>query len=178
MKAHLPFAAYEIPLQVLSNGEHRYSYALDKDFFGLFEASLITQAQILMELEIYRQGNRLDCHFHAQGTMQVGCARCLEPLNWPVHDTSSLVVQLRETDSGPDSDEILVLPSSQPTWNVAQFMYESVHLHFPLRAVCQEASLPCSSKVPWSDQDLFTYQTSNDDPHDPRWDTLKQVNFH
>ncbi|MFM7911499.1 MAG: hypothetical protein ACKO9W_04890, partial [Bacteroidota bacterium] len=80
MKAHSPFAAYDIPLQAMPNGEHRYSFALKGDFFGLFEASLITEAQIQVDLQIHRMGSRLDCIFRSEGSIQVGCARCLEPL--------------------------------------------------------------------------------------------------
>lgn len=177
MKAHHPFASYDIPLQAMPNGEHCYSYELGTDFFGLFEASLIHKAQIQVELRIHRQGSRLDCQFGAQGTMQVGCARCLESLDWPVQDNSQLVVQLSDNDPGDDSDEIVVLPSGELVWNAAQFMYESIHLHYPLRAVCQEASIPCRSGEPWANKDLITFQTSDFSPTDPRWDTLKQVNF-
>ncbi|MFM7288454.1 MAG: YceD family protein [Bacteroidota bacterium] len=177
MKVQSPFAAYDIPLQAMPNGEHRYSFALKGDFFGLFEASLITEAQIQVELQILRMGSRLDCTFRSEGSMQVGCARCLEPLGWPIQDESHLVVQCSDSVSELDSDEILVLPSGEISWNVAQFIYESIHLHYPLRAVCDEASLPCRSQEPWSEQSLLTYQTSDNSPTDPRWDRLKHVNF-
>ncbi len=177
MKAHSPFAAYDIPLQAMPNGEHSSSYALSGDFFGLFEASLITEAQIQVDLEIRRLGVRLDCNLRSVGTFQVGCARCLEPLAFPIQDDSHLVVQLIDSGSEVNSDEILVLPSGEISWNVAQFMYESIHLHFPLRAVCDEAALACQSQEPWSEQNLLTYQTSDNAPTDPRWDSLKQVNF-
>ncbi|MBM3935881.1 MAG: DUF177 domain-containing protein [Sphingomonadales bacterium] len=177
MKVHHSFAAYDIPLQAMPNGNHQYSYVLGGDFFGLFETSIIKKAHIKVDLDIHRQGSRLDCYFRAQGTLQVGCARCLEPLDWPMQDNSHLVVQISDTDSENDSDEIVVLRSGDIVWNVAQFMYESIHLHYPLRAVCQEAALPCSSTDLWSDQNLLTFQTSDNAPTDPRWDTLKQVNF-
>jgi uncharacterized metal-binding protein YceD (DUF177 family) len=177
MKASNPFAPYDIPLQAMLNGEHCYSYRLEDDFFGLFEASLITKALIQAELQIHRQGSRMDCQFVAKGTMEVGCARCLETLNWPVQDHSCLVVQISDHDSGNFSDEMVVLPSGETAWNAAHFMYESIHLHYPLRAVCQEASLPCRSKERWAENDLITFQTSEFTPTDPRWDTLKQVNF-
>lgn len=177
MKALQPFASYDIPLQAMPNGEHSYSYELGADFFGLFESSLIQSAQIQVELRIQRLGSRLDCQFDANGTVKVDCARCLEALDWPVQDRSQLVVQLSDSDSGNDTDEIVVLPSGETTWNTAQFMYESIHLHFPLRAVCFDASIPCHSAEPWADNDLITFQTSGLSPTDPRWDTLKQVNF-
>jgi len=71
MKAPNPFASYDISLQAMPNGEHSYSYELGADFFGLFEASLIHQAQIEVELRIHRLGSRLDCQFDANGTVQV-----------------------------------------------------------------------------------------------------------
>jgi len=178
MKTAQPLSAFDIALTSLPNGEHRFQYHLDGDFFELFEASLIKKADIKVDCTLVRQGNRIDCRVVSNGSMDLPCDRCLESLAWPVEDTSVLVVQLTENPA-ESTDEILYLPLGETRLNLAHYFYENIHLHLPLRAVCGESGLPC--KAPEGFEALVNQTASatntGTDQTDPRWEQLKQINF-
>ncbi|MFM9142434.1 MAG: YceD family protein [Bacteroidota bacterium] len=171
-------STFDLVLTSLSNGEHRMHYRLDGDFFGLFETSLIQKAAVEVECVLNRLGNRLDCRVRSQGTISLTCDRCLEGLDWPIQDDSALVVQLTENPA-ESTDEILYLPMGETRLNLAQFFYENIHLHLPMRAVCEDASLLCQAPAGFdSHEQPNTASTSTDEaPVDPRWEQLKQINF-
>lgn len=179
MKASHPFSPFDIPMQALANGEHRFEYELNGVFFGLFEASLIGEARIKVDLLVQRQGGSLDCTVRSQGAFSINCDRCLESLDWPVDDQSTLVVQVTQTETQASNDEILYLAATETHLNLAHFFYENIHLQVPLRAVCEEASLTCKSPEQLSQAETIAFSTQNSDGTtvDPRWEQLKNLNF-
>ncbi|NBW32629.1 MAG: DUF177 domain-containing protein [Cytophagia bacterium] len=177
MKTAQTLSAFDVALTSLPNGEHRYHYRLDGDFFGLFEASLIKKADIEVDCTLFRQGNRMDVRVLSKGAMDLPCDRCLEPLAWPVEDESVLVVQLTEAPA-ESNDEILYLPLGETRLNLAHYFYENIHLHLPLRAVCGESGLPCQAPSNFEAlSEGAASKTPATDQTDPRWEQLKQINF-
>jgi len=178
MKTAHPLSAFDIALTSLPNGDHRYQYHLDGDFFELFEASLIKKADINVECTLVRQGNRIDCRVVSKGSMDLPCDRCLESLAWPVEDNSVLVVQLTENPA-ESTDEILYLALGETRLNLAHYFYENIHLHLPLRAVCAESGLPCQAPEGFDAlaNDTSSAPSTGTDSTDPRWEQLKQINF-
>ncbi len=178
METAQPLSAFDIALTSLTNGEHRFQYHLDGDFFELFEASLIKKADIIVDCTLVRQGNRIDCRVLSKGAMDLPCDRCLEPLAWPVEDTSVLLVQLTENPA-ESTDEILYLPLGETRLNLAHYFYENIHLHLPLRAVCADSGHPCKAPNGFEALANQTASATNTgtDQIDPRWEQLKQINF-
>lgn len=178
MKPVASLSSFDLALTSLPNGEHRMHYRLDGDFFGLFESSLIQKAAVDVECVLHRMGNRLDCRVSSQGTISLLCDRCLEGLDWPVKDDSALVVQLTENPA-ESTDEILYLPAGETRLNLAHFFYENIHLHLPMRAVCEDADLPCQAPAGFDPQPQSNSNAKSTDevPVDPRWEQLKQINF-
>ena len=178
MKTAQSLSVFDIALTSLPNGEHRFQYHLDGDFFGLFESSLIKNAEIKVDCTLVRQGNRIDCRVVSNGAMDLPCDRCLESLAWPVDDTSVMVVQLTESPA-ESTDEILYLPLGETRLNLAHYFYENIHLHLPLRAVCGESGLPCKAPEGFEALANQTASATNTgtDATDPRWEQLKQINF-
>lgn len=186
------FSAYKLPLKSLGTGTHEFEYHLDKQFFANMESSDVHDADLTVHLTVKYNGDFYDLDFHVSGEVVLICDRCLDDLHYPIDTTYHIIVKYGE-DYNDDSDEVLEIPESDNTLNVAYMLYDTVELAIPIKHVhplgkCnrQMSALLKKHRATAGDEDaelenelideIDTLPDSSDDaPTDPRWDALRKL---
>lgn len=128
------FTAYKLPLKSLGVGHHEFDYHLDKQFFTDMESSDVHGADLTVALTVDYDGEFYRLDFHITGEVILICDRCLDDLHFPIDASYSIAVKYGE-DYNDDSDEVLEIPESDNTLNVAYMIYDTVILAIPIKHV-------------------------------------------
>lgn len=186
------FSAYKLPLKILGIGTHEFEYHLDKQFFANMESSDVHDADLSVHLTVTYKGDFYDLDFHITGEVVLICDRCLDDLHFPIDATYHIVVKYGD-DYNDDSDEVLEIPQSDSSLNVAYMLYDTVELAIPIKHVhpmgkCnrQMSALLKKHRATTGDEDaelenelideIDSMPDSSDDaPSDPRWDALRKL---
>lgn len=186
------FSAYKLPLKSLGIGTHEFEYHLDKQFFANMESSDVHDADLSVHLTVTYKGDFYDLDFHITGEVVLICDRCLDDLHFPIDATYHIVVKYGDYYND-DSDEVLEIPQSDSSLNVAYMLYDTVELAIPIKHVhpmgkCnrQMSALLKKHRATTGDEDaelenelideIDSMPDSSDDaPSDPRWDALRKL---
>ncbi|MCC8119818.1 MAG: DUF177 domain-containing protein [Bacteroidales bacterium] len=128
------FTAYNVPLKSLGAGTHEFEFHLDGQFFANMENADIRKADVVVKLKVTLVHDRYDLQFTMQGTVTTLCDRCLDDLELPI-DTSYRILVEYGKDYNDDSDDLLIIPSSDSNLNVAYMIYDTVALAIPMKHV-------------------------------------------
>lgn len=184
------FTAYKIPLKSLGVGSHDFEYRLGKQFFADMESNDIHDADLLVKVTVDYNGEYYQLAMHISGEVVLICDRCLDDLQFPVDTTYGITVKYGE-DYNDESDDVLEIPLSDSTLNVAYMIYDTVELAVPIKHVhplgkCNRqmsALLKKHRAVREGDEDaeleneLIDEIETTDLPSepDPRWDALRKL---
>ena len=165
--------------------------SMGKDFFANMENPDIHDADLHVGVDVDARHGEYHITMQVRGSVTLLCDRCLDTLPWPVDTEYSLTV--RFGDSYDDStDDVLVIPSSDTSLNIAYLLNDTVTLSLPMRHVhpagqCNRAMTqrlhhhrvdsPDNKENPdeVSDEELIeeTREAAEDAATDPRWDALR-----
>lgn len=128
------FTAFKLPLKSLGVGTHEFEYHLDKQFFVDMESADVRDADLDVHLDVQYNGDFYTLDFTIEGDAVVLCDRCLDDLTFPIDVDYHIVVKYGE-DYNDDNDEVLEIPESDNTLNVAYMLYDTVVLAIPMKHV-------------------------------------------
>lgn len=94
----------------------------------------IHNADVKVHLDLEKRHDAYDCTFYCKGIIQVPCDRCLDLLDIEVDTVYHIIVKYGESYND-ESDDVLVIPYSNPYLNVAYMLYDTIVLCIPLRCV-------------------------------------------
>jgi uncharacterized protein len=172
-----PIKQYRIGFVGLSIGKHRFSFEIGPDFFLHFGEAAFEAGKVMLELELLKSNNMLELDFHFSGDVQLTCDRCLAEFPYRMELQTRLLVKFGDQYS-EQTDEILIIPSTESHIDVSQFVYEFLHLGMPVKRVHPEGDDGESGCDPEVMRKLQEYQnkpggTDDDSP----WRVLKSLNF-
>ena len=160
---------FVIPFRGLSAGTHKYLFIIDKTFFDGFEYFESESGAIDVELELLKESSLLDLQFHLKGKMDLRCDRCLGDYQEIVEGNFRMVIKFGD-EYAEESDEVIVLPLTENTIDLRQYIFEFVNLLLPIKRVHKEKK-DC-------DPDMINkLQTHEEQENDPRWDALKNISL-
>lgn len=172
------FSTYNVAFKGLKEGNHEYTFTIDKAFFELFENSIIDEGQVDVVLVLEKRSLFMKLHITLRGSVRLTCDRCLELYNQPIANEAVLFVKFGDAESEAGDDVIWVLPEEHQL-NVAQIIYEYVSLSVPLRHVHPSKSKGHSGCNPEMLEKLDEYKynssESENEPTDERWNELKKL---
>lgn len=189
------FSQFNLPLKSLPKGTHQFEYHIDKQFFDNMESADVRDADVDVVLVVTYANDTYDLKFAVKGTVVVPCDRCLDDLPLDIDTTYSIKVKYGD-EFRDDADDIMEIPESENTLNVAYMIYDTASLAIPIKHVhpmgkCNRAmsSLLKKHKAtaandPDADleDELIDEMDSMGDsapeadaPTDPRWDKLKDL---
>ena len=128
------FTAFKLPLKSLGVGTHEFDYKLDKQFFTNMESADVRDADLDVHLTVVYKGDFYDLTFAITGDVTLICDRCLDDLHFPIDASYHITVKYGD-DYNDDSDEVLEIPESDATLNVAYMIYDTVVLSIPMKHV-------------------------------------------
>lgn len=187
------YTAFKLPLKSLGAGTHEFEYHLDKQFFVNMESSDIHDADLNVALSVQYNGDIYNLDFHITGEVVLICDRCLDDLRFPIDATYHIVVKYGE-DYNDDNDEVLEIPETDNTLNVAYMIKDTVELAIPMKHVhplgkCnrQMSAMLKKHRATSGDDDAdlenelideidnIDAQSSAAGNSDPRWDALRKL---
>lgn len=188
------FTAYKLPLKSLGVGTHEFEYHLDKEFFVNMESADIHGADLDVNLTVQYNGDFYNLDFAIEGEVTLTCDRCLDALYYPIEAGYHIVVKYGDCYND-DSDEVLEIPESDSSLNVAYMIYDTVALEIPIKHVhplgkCNKQMSAMLKKhratAPGDDTELedslidemdnIDAEAERNEPaSDPRWDALRKL---
>ena len=156
-----------IPFKGLSVGSHPYDYKIDNQFFESFEYFESEKGNLDVHLDLVKESKLMDLHFHLKGVIEMQCDRCLGPISTPVEGNFRLVVKFGDHFE-EESDEVIVLPTTESRLDVGQLIFEYINLLLPLQKVHKDAK-DCDPDM------IKKLETHKKAEADSRWDALKNI---
>lgn len=186
------FTEFKLTLQSLPAGKHRQEFHLGKEFFVNMENTDIRDADLNVVLDIDHNHGVYDMTFTITGTVTLLCDRCLDNLVMDIDTAYHIIVEYGDAYND-ESDDILIIPRSDSSLNVAYMIYDTVALAIPIKHVhtlgkCNRAMSSLLRKhraASPDDPDAEMEETLLDEIDDadvkdettvdPRWDELKKL---
>ena len=170
-----PNRQFVIPFKGLKVGKHSFVYDIDDKFFDDYAQSEVTQGKIHVEVDLDKKASLLEFYFSLEGKVIVTCDRCLNEFEMPIAYNTELFVKFGDVTE-EQTDEIIVLSHNEFELDVAQYIYEFVHLSLPYKRVHPDDANGHSTcnKEMLKKLDEYIIR-ENDDNKDPRWDDLKNL---
>lgn len=179
-------------LKSIPKGINTFEYRIGKQFFVNMENTEVRDADLQVTLTVNYNGTFYDFDFKVNGTVTLLCDRCLDDLVIPIETGYHTVVKYGESYDD-SSDEMLVIPESDNSLNVAYMLFDTVMLAIPIKHVhplgkCNKAMSALLKKHRARQEDdedseledeligEMDQMDSSDTPTDPRWDELKKLN--
>lgn len=186
------FTEFKLMLKSMPKGINTFEYRIGKQFFVNMENAEVRDADLQVTLKVNYNGVFYDFDFKVDGTVTILCDRCLDDLVIPIEATYHTVVKYGESYDD-SSDEMLVIPESDNSLNVAYMLFDTVMLAIPIKHVhplgkCNKAMSALLKKHRSRQEDdedaeledeligEMDQMDSSDTPTDPRWDELKKLN--
>lgn len=165
---------FSIPFMGLKIGLHQLKFEVDNLFFDQFENTIIKEGAIEVTLDLDKRENLSVLEFHLEGYVVTDCDRCMEKINLPINTEYILHVKYSE-DEIESTDEVIFIAPKLPILNVAQYVYEYIHLSIPMVKAYDCESDPdanCNYEV------LEKFEVEKDEDHqNPIWDALNDLNL-
>ena len=187
-------ATFRIPLRGAKQGTDNYEFLLDDDFFRAMESIDILGGAVKVSLAVRRANEANYFAIHCQGTIQIVCDRCLEPMDYAVEADYDLAVKYGD-EYDDSNDGVLIVPEGDNDLDVAPIVYDTVALSIPMQHVhaegeCDEATWQAlqahtahdlddepDEYGTYADEDADADQLDNETNIDPRWAELMKLKY-
>jgi uncharacterized metal-binding protein YceD (DUF177 family) len=160
---------YKVAFKGLSEGAHTFRFTLDRDFFGLFEATGWVEGQVAAEVELVKHHDFIEARARIEGKVKATCDRCLEEVDLPVAGEMTFVLKESGEEEG-NGDDFIVLAPGEDYVDLGTPLYELFMLSYPPRVV--HAAGECDPEM---ERILGTFVSEEDPENDPRWNELKKL---
>jgi uncharacterized protein len=168
---------FAIQFAGLQPGLYNFEFEVSEKFFERFTESEIKKGTVNVHVELQKQARMMELLFTLDGSVMITCDRCLDEFNFPVDYQSKLIVNFGK-NKGEVTEEIITISESDHEINLAQYIYEFIHLALPMKKIHpdnEKGVSTCNREVmkKLKEHMVITNQTSDD----PRWEVLKKLKF-
>lgn len=166
---------YTIEFRELELGEHNFEFKIKNAFFEHFEKSEVQEGALTVNVRLLKEKRLITLNIFIEGNVSVMCDRCLEYFDYPIQYEGILYLNLNP-DFEEDRVDMINIKEDQGKINLAQRLYENIHLSLPLKKVHpddEEGNPTCNKEM----LDLIEKykKGEDDDTIDPRWEELKKI---
>ncbi|WP_299202339.1 YceD family protein [Brumimicrobium sp.] len=166
-----------IPFEGLKNGKHSFKFHITAAFFEELAYSIIQGGDVKVDFELNKKETMMIGEIEMSGTIQKPCDRCTDLMDIPVDITHQIIYKFGEEES--EDENLIVLPPSAFTIDVASDLYELLTVALPSRTVhkedeCNEEMLDLIDQ--YVDSSENEEEDSDEEDIDPRWNALKNLN--
>ena len=167
---------FSIPFLGLKVGLHQLKFEVDNDFFAEFENSQVKEGVLTINLDLDKRSHMAVLDFSLDGSVVTECDRCMEEITLPVKGAYILHAKYSEQAMDP-TDEIIYIHPRLDKLNVAQYIYEYIHLSIPMAKTCEsDPNASCNEDI----LNRFEEEVEDDGGEvktNPMWDTLNDLNL-
>lgn len=151
---------FDVEFIKLKDGQHHFNYVLDDSFFEKMKSSLSSQ-EIKIELEFIKSPSMFTLNFDIQGHINTQCDRCLADITLPISGQNTLIVKVTEQQL-EDQDDLIYINPGEYKINIAQHLYDYVHLLIPIKKTCENIEKNCDPEITKKITMLFDVDTNSD----------------
>ena len=168
---------YAVRISGLGEGDHNFSFELDRAFFDLFEHSEISRGNVQADVVLEKKKNDFSLHFSLDGQVEVPCDRCLDEFLMDISVRQTIFIKTGETP-GEVEDNVLIIRKDDHEIDVGHYMYEFIILALPYQKIHPddaEGNSACNREML---NKLNAHRIEDPDRKeqtDPRWDVLKGI---
>lgn len=176
---------YSIPLRMLPNGNHSFSFDCGDDLFASIDGAMVESGKLHVDVDVKKTDEMMVLDFDITGTLQVQCAVCLDMFDYPIEDCGETIT-LRLGDKFAEEDDCLFeVDAAEDSIDLSQWIYEQAVVLIPIRCehpldedgnpTCNEQMLEELDKyvVTSHEQVKQKLRDAQGDETDPRWNALK-----
>ncbi len=123
--------------------------------------------------------NMLVLDFAFKGWINLDCDRCLDAYRQEVDFSRRLFVKFGE-EFAEQSEEVTIIPYGESHVDIAQYVYEFLHLALPIRRIHPDTAAHqpgCNPEMLDRFKGFMARTSQVDGSHDPAWEALKKLNF-
>jgi uncharacterized protein len=165
---------FVIPFKGLKEGRHDFIFEIGDKFFDDFPESEIKKGDVQVNVYLVKRVNMLEFEFEISGNVWATCDRCLDEFLLPIEYEANLFVKFGEI-SEEQTDEIILLSSSETEIDLLQYIYEFIHLSLPYRKVHpndKKGKSLCNKEMLKKISE-YTTRENIENSNNPEWDNLK-----
>jgi len=170
---------FSIQFASLNPGNYEFKFVADEKFFEKFDESEVRNGHVNIAVDLEKQARMLILNFVIEGTVKLICDRCLDEYDQQIHSEERLIVKLGK-EMKEETEEIIMIPESDHSISLIQFIYEFIHLALPTKRVHpldNKGKTSCDKDVIKKLEDYEKTNNNEDEKSDPRWDALKNIKF-
>ncbi|MDO9633499.1 MAG: DUF177 domain-containing protein [Paludibacter sp.] len=186
------FGQYNIVLKDIAEEVRVCEFDLDDVYFKKIDSPEVQKGLVKARVSVQKKTAVFELSFKLEGTVLIPCNRCLDDMEQYIkHDEK---IQVKFGSSFSEENEIVVVPESEGSINVAWFLYEFIVLNIPIKHVhapgeCNKNMVDklkrhiTRQKDDTEDNTLFEVDddddtsSTEDSQADPRWENLQNINF-
>ncbi len=168
---------YAIRISGLGEGDHDFSFGLDRKFFESFEHPEIEDGNVEVKVTLEKKPGVFSLHFTLSGEVEVVCDRCLERFMTEISTTQSIFIKMGDTP-GEIEDDVLMIGRDDHEIEIAQYLFEFIILAIPYQKIHPNDASGNSICDPEMLKQLDAHrfrETDQKEKNDPRWDALKGI---
>ena len=171
---------YDLNLAKLALKTHHFEYELGADFFALFDQPLVEQGHLHAEVELLKTERLMTLNFHITGTVRLTCDRSLDEFDQPLDIQEQLLVRFGDEAKELDDNVLQITPETQ-TLPLAQHLYDYIGLALPMKKLHPRFQDEADDNPDAPTKLIFSTRPADDapdddEPADPRWAALRNLN--
>lgn len=173
---------FDIRFVHLKPGRYNYQFTVEDQFFQAFEYSLIEKASLQVDTRMIKENESLlHFAFFIEGSLNLGCDRCLDAFDMPIHLEEQIVVKVTDDagsgSEGEDDDgNLIYIPPEDIAFNVAKPIFDFINLAKPMKPTCDNVNKDCNPEMVNILNNMQKGPKNEDkEPDiDPRWEALRR----
>lgn len=169
--------SFDIEFIKYKTGEHSLFYKLDAGFLRNFEYGSLKEGQVEAQVEFIKHMHSLEFKFNLDGEAKVTCDRCLNEIMYPIVGDFHLLVKITD-EPGEEEDNLTYIPPSAFKFNIAQYLYEIMHLSLPMKVTCEDLEddeITCNEEVIKKLEEIATEEEPDSPDLNADWEKIKKL---
>jgi len=159
---------YKIAFRGLTEGEHKFEYKLDSNFFENFEMTKGVEGCVGALVTLKKTSLFIELKIELDGSVKGICDHCLGDVNVPIIGETELFIVESGREEGNNDDFVVVDPNDDYI-DISLYLYETYILNYPMKVVHKDGEC---------DEDMYEILDDyiiEEEKIDPRWDELKKL---
>ena len=169
---------FEIAFVGLKPGVHHFEYQIDDKFFAHYEKQDFSNCTAKIKLELDKKNGFMLLKFDIDGTVDVNCDRCGNPLTIQLWDEFKVMVKLvddpDEMNEQEEDPDVYYIARGESHLHVSDWIYEFINLSIPMQKMCSEKEMGgphCNKEVL---EMLKNLEIEKNDQPNPLWKGLEK----
>ena len=169
---------FEIAFVGLKPGIHNYEYRIDDKFFIHYGNQDFSNCNATVKLELDKKSGFMLLKFDIDGSVDVSCDRCGNPLTLKLWDEFKVMVKLvdnpDEMNEQEEDPDVQYINRGESHLYLADWIYEFISLSIPLQKMCAPDEMggsQCNQEVLAK---LANAEVKSTNDTNPLWKGLEQ----